>query len=329
VAAAVVAGALMVYCAGSAAAPGSTSISPLPGPAPDREPLEPIIVSAPEPRFVAPTRRDRIGRIWAPVMINGRGPFRLVLDSGASSSGITLPIAKMLGLRMDASRRVLLRGVVGLASVPLVRVDSFSAGDLSFGTRDLPIVTDALGGADGILGTDGMSGRRILIDFHHDRITIARSHGQPAPPDYVTIPFHLRRQLIDVDAYVGNVRAQAIIDTGGQTTIANLAMRSALERRRAELKAQPDKIEDVTQATQAGDSANVPPIMIGTMQLGRTVRISNDRMTFGDMHIFQHWHMTDQPAMLIGMDALGRLDILIIDYRRHELQIKLDDSDND
>jgi len=26
------------------------------------------------------------------------------------------------------------------------------------------------------------------------------------------------------------------------------------------------------------------------------------------------------------MDTLGRLDILIIDYRRHELQIKLNDS---
>ena len=26
-----------------------------------------VIVSAPQPRYVAPTQRDRIGRIWAPV----------------------------------------------------------------------------------------------------------------------------------------------------------------------------------------------------------------------------------------------------------------------
>ena len=276
---------------------------------------------------MAPTRRDRIGRIWAPVMINGRGPFRLVLDSGASSSGITRQVAQTLGLPLNGSRHVLLRGVVGLQSVPLVSVHSFTAGDLSFSTRELPVVTDALGGADGILATNGMSGQRILIDFHHDLITIARSAGRPAPAGYVTIPFRmLRHRLIDVEAHVGDVRAQAIIDTGGQTTIANLALRSALQRRRAEIKATPDKIEDVTRATQAADSAEAPPIVIGTMRPDKTVQISNERMTFGDMHIFEHWHMTNQPAMLIGMDTLGRLDILIIDYRRHELQIKLNDS---
>ena len=50
-----------------------------------------------EPRYVAPTRRDQIGRIWAPVLINGRGPFRLVLDTGASSSGVTAMVALALG----------------------------------------------------------------------------------------------------------------------------------------------------------------------------------------------------------------------------------------
>ena len=307
-------------------APPAAPATPISSQAADSGALEPIIISAPEPRFVAPTRRDRIGRIWAPVMINDKGFFLRVRDSGASSSGITAHVAQALGLSLDGTRRVLLRGVVGEANVPVVRVSSFSAGDLSFRTKDLAIVTDALGGADGILGTDGMSSQRILIDFHHDLITIARSHDQPAPAGYITIPFHLmRHRLIEVEAYVGNVRAQAIIDTGGQTTIANLALRAALARS-AEIKAQPDSIEDVTKATQAADRADAPPIMIGTLRPNQTVRLRNDRMTFGDMHIFQHWDMTDDPAMLIGMDALGHLDVLIIYYRRHELQISLNGS---
>jgi hypothetical protein len=32
--------------------------------------LAEVMVEAPEPRYVAPTRRDQIGRIWAPVLIN-------------------------------------------------------------------------------------------------------------------------------------------------------------------------------------------------------------------------------------------------------------------
>jgi Aspartyl protease len=307
--------------------PGNTSAAGGPGSgSAEQRPLSQVIVQAPEPRYVAPTRRDRIGRIWAPVLINGRGPFRLVLDSGATTSGITAGVARALGLAPDNAHRVLLRGVVGAQVVPIVRVQSFSVGDIEFGRTRLPIVTDALGGADGILGTDGMAGHRILINFHHDLITISRSHGQRAPEGYVTIPFDLvRHELLVTDAWVGGVRAKAIIDTGGQVTIANLAMRNALESARRQRKDQPEKIEDVTESVQPGNSAEAPPILLGTGFKDGTIKISNDRLTYGDMHIFEHWHMTHEPAMLIGMDTLGRLDVLIIDYRLHELQLHLDD----
>jgi hypothetical protein len=41
------------------------------------------------------------------------------------------------------------------------------------------------------------------------------------------------------------------------------------------------------------------------------------------VRIFEHWHLTREPALLIGMDALGLLDELIIDYRRRELQLRM------
>ena len=305
---------------GGAAGNADTSIG--------QKPLNAVIVQAPEPRYVAPTRRDRIGRIWAPVYINGRGPFRLVLDSGATTSGITLRVAKILGLAPDTTHQVLLRGVVGMVPVPIVRASTFSVGDIDFGATRLPIITDALGGADGILGTDRMADDRILIDFHHDLITLSRSRSQRAPLGYVTIPFKMvRHELLVTDAWVGGVRAQAIIDTGGQATIANLAMRNALESARRQRKDRPEKIEDVTDSIQPGNSSDAPPIYLGTSFKGSTIKISNDRLTYGDMHIFEHWRMTREPAMLIGMETLGRLDILVIDYRLHQLQLLLDDSD--
>src|SRR4026209_2311683 len=81
-------------CAAAAASfPRSrTRPPPLPG-----APQEEVIVAAPEPRYVAPTLRDRIGRVWAPVYINGQGPLRLVLDTGASSSAVTALAAERLG----------------------------------------------------------------------------------------------------------------------------------------------------------------------------------------------------------------------------------------
>ena len=319
------AGLLLVafYCGAPDAA-----IEPQVAPLPEQQPeqLTEVVVQATEPRFVAPTRRDRIGRIWTPVYINDKGPFRLVLDSGANHSGIITHVAEVLGLPLNQSRQVMLRGVTGSAAVPTVRIDNLTVGDMTFGTTELPIVTDALGGADGILGTDGMSGRRIMVDFRHDLITIARSHNARAEAGFRTIPFQLvRNNLLAVDATVGGIRTKAIIDTGGQVTIANLALRQALEARSSRLKSRPDEIMGVTTDVQRGESARTPPLLIGTSDQGGVVEIRYHDVTFGDMHIFEHWHLISEPVMLVGMDALGLLDTLIIDYKRHELQIRMHD----
>src|SRR5208282_5726227 len=115
-------------------------------PAADDE-LTAIQVEGRGPRFVAPTTRDRIGRIWAPAYINGRGPFRMVLDTGASQSTITAPLARYLGYTPDTSAQMLMHGVTGSATVPTVKVDSLVVGDLTLDGPVLPIVPDALGGA--------------------------------------------------------------------------------------------------------------------------------------------------------------------------------------
>jgi hypothetical protein len=316
---------MLCLCTGTHAA-----VEPQISPPPDQpaDQLTEVIVHASEPRFVAPTRRDRIGRIWAPVFINDKGPFRMVLDSGANHSGINSHVAEVLGLPLNQSRHILLRGVTGTAAVPTVRIDSFTVGDMEFGSSELPIVTDALGGADGILGTDGMSERRILVDFRNDQIIIMRSHNARAPFGFRTIPFQsIRGNLVAVAATVGGIRTTAIIDTGGQATIANLALRRALETRWSRLKTRPDQIIGVTTDVQDGDSGRTPPLLMGENDQGGVVEIHYHDMTFGDMHIFEHWHLTNEPVMLVGMDALGLLDTLIIDYRRHELQIRVRDGD--
>lgn len=319
---------MLAFCAALYTLGASSAIEPQ-SPAPDQqsEPLQEIIILAPEPRYVVPTRRDRIGRIWAPVYINGKGPFRLVLDSGASRSGVTLQVAQALHLPLDQARRVLLRGVTGSSPVPTVKADSFAVGDLALGPVELPIVTDALGGADGILGTDQLSDRRITVEFRYDLIIIARSHSERAAAGFLTVPFQtLRGSLVAVDATVGNVRTKAIIDTGGQVTIANLALRSALDQHRSPAKGHPQQIIGVTDDIQSGNSSSTPPLRIRAVEPGRSIEVHYGDVTFGDMHIFEHWRLTSTPTMLIGMDALGTLDVLIIDYRRHELQIQMRDS---
>jgi len=279
--------------------------------------LPQVQVTAAEPRYVAPTRRDRIGRIWAPVLINDQGPFRLVLDTGASHSGVIARVAEALRIPLDQSPPVILRGVTGSAEVPTIRVDSLTVGDLTLRPVILPIVTDALGGAEGVLGTEGLDDKRIYIDFRHDLIRITRSHGERAAGDFVTIPvLRSKLGLLMFKASVGGVPVKAIFDTGGQATIGNLAMRNAMRRHERGL-AQPERVIGVTTDEQTGESYATPPIEFGS------VRIEGARVTYGEMRIFGHWNLTEEPVLLIGMDAIGMLDTVIIDYRRHELQIRM------
>jgi predicted aspartyl protease len=285
------------------------------GPDPPDE-LTEIVIQAPEPRFVAPTLRDRIGRIWAPVWINGRGPFRLVLDTGATRSGVTANVAERLGVPLDQSPPVLLRGVTGIAIVPTVRVDSFTVGDLTLSPATLPIVIDAMGGAEGVLATDEFKDQRIVIDFKHDRIDIRHSRSERARPDFITIPLDRSKSgLLMFHTLIGGVRVQAIIDTGGQRTIGNLAMRDALEHRHAQGRTV--QIFDVTAKAQSGEAFPSPPIKLGSID------ILGADITYGEMNIFGHWHLIKEPALLIGMDVLGLLDTFVIDYHLHEIQLRI------
>jgi predicted aspartyl protease len=278
---------------------------------------EEVIVTAPEPRYVAPTLRDRIGRVWAPVYINGQGPLRLVLDTGATTSAITAPAAARLGLPVENASTVLLRGVTGAKDVPLINVDRIEFGDLTVEPARLLVIDDAFGGAEGVLAGRGLNDRRILIEFRKDNIDIRRSRNQRAGPGFTALPVKLLKGHVPtIAAAVGRVRVTAIIDTGAQQTTGNVALREALLKRRR-LDEKFDEIIGVTGDSQEGPTSSVPPVVFGD------VVIRNATITFIDLYIFQHWKLTKEPALLIGMDVLGLLDTLIIDYRRRELQIRL------
>jgi hypothetical protein len=294
--------------------------------APDRPiRIKPVVfdhidVIGEEPRFVAPTRLDRIGRIWAPVAVNGQGPFRLVLATGASHSALTPHLVEALGIQADPADTMMLRGTTGSVVVPMVPIDTLEIGDLLMEPGQLAIIPDALAGADGVLGMDGLADKRIHIDFRHDRITIMRSKNQRAPGGFETIPVKfLQDRLLFVEASMGGVPVKAVIDTGGETTLGNLALRLALaERRQGHVQeGRLDQIIGSTLDMQVGTRLETPALALGT------ILVRSSSMTFADFEIFKHWNMTEEPAMLIGMDVLGLLDTLIIDYRRKELQLKL------
>ncbi len=278
---------------------------------------EEVVVAAPEPLYVAPTLRDRIGRVWAPVYLNGIGPFRLVLDTGANRSAVTPPIAMRIGVPTMASTARLL-GVTGSAIVPMIHVNSIEVGDLLLDRRKVAVINEAFGGADGVLGADGLSDKRVYIDFMNDEIRIQHSRRRAERKGFTRVPVELRHgHLLMFNVRVAGVRTKAMLDTGAQVTIGNESLREALAKRYR--RGITHSIVGVTLDVQEGEAFEAPPVAIGD------VNINGMRVTFADFRIFDAWNMTGDPALLIGMDVIGLLDTLIIDYKHEELLLRTRD----
>lgn len=278
--------------------------------------LEEVLVEALEPRYVAPNRRDRIGRVWAPVTINGQGPFRLVLDTGASGSAVIASVVHKLGLSMDDAAQVHLQGVTGSAIVPAVEIDRLEVGELALQGRRLPVLPDAFGGAEGVLGTEGLLDKRISIDFTRDEISIMRSRRQPAAAGFAQIPLTLTGQrLLELEVLIGTVRVKAILDTGAQTSVGNHALRDLLRRRPTDSGLERD-IVGVTLDVARAQVLPIPLMRIGLLE------VRGLHLTFGEMPIFQRWQDDEEPLLLLGMDVIGSFEALVIDYPKRELQVR-------
>jgi hypothetical protein len=239
----------------------------------------------------------------------------MVLDTGASHSAIIARVADSLGASAQ-NDPVLVRGVTGAAVVPAIRVDRMEVGDLLIEPSTLPIVADVFGGAEGVLGREGLPDKRIFADFRKDRLVISRSHREHAGPGFNVVSLKVTHGgLLAADIHVGSIRAQAIIDTGGQQTVGNLALREALMRHPPK-DAITEEIVGVTLDETKGDLIPAPPIEIGTLKLHHV------QVTFADTYLFDHLQLTKQPTLLLGMDVLGSFDVLIIDYKLREMQIR-------
>ena len=276
-----------------------------------------------EPLFAAPTQTDRIGRILAPVMVNGQGPFRFVLDTGANYSTVSPLLLRALGLEGSPDQPKLVHGVTGSALVPTVLIDKLQAGTLVLENAHMPVVESNINlQAHGILGVAGLQQARVYVDFRRDSVVISRSRVPRGDLSsyFVIDAARVEGGLLAVNVTIRGVRAKAIIDTGAEVSLGNLALRDAI---RARHRRNPDpRLTEVYGATLQVVKGEVE--LPASISIG-DVTINHVDVTYGDFHIFEAWKMQDRPAMLIGMDVLGVADALVIDFRSRQLLVRRGD----
>ncbi|HVK82168.1 MAG TPA: retroviral-like aspartic protease family protein [Verrucomicrobiae bacterium] len=265
--------------------------------------------TSPEDFAVGATRSDRIGRVVAPVTVNGEGPFRFIVDTGANRSVLSQSLADRLGLTPEGEGQV--HSVHGVTLAPLARVQALQYGDLALGTAAMPVLQGPmLAGEHGLLGVDGMRGRRLRMDFERNCIEIVPSRRAPRLRGWVRVPGELRfGHLVVVRAMISGVRTNLLIDTGSDSSLANNALREALGRRLQRRAA-----GDSPMVYTAGDPVFLTDsIFLPRVRLGE-LEVRNIRAYVGDFHIFELWGLHGEPTLLVGMDLLSQSRGLAIDY---------------
>lgn len=253
-------------------------------------------------------------------MIDGKGPFRFLVDTGANGSMATPGLVRALGLTPveDTNERV--EGITGTERLPWVPIKTLSIGDIVKHDVRLPIGNSpVLEGLDGILGLAGFGAVRVVVNFHYNRVIVDRSSAA-APPGFLEI--QARRTpggLLVIPARVGDVQVAAVIDTGATITLGNSALRRALMRDAAR-RAEGAKIYGVTRQTSEGGVQASPDISLGPAV------IANLAIVYSDIPIFRIWHLESQPALIVGMNVLGTVDELTLDYPRARVYLQPADS---
>jgi hypothetical protein len=257
-------------------------------------------------------------RLFIDVRINDQGPFRFRVDSGADRSVVGSGLADRL--QLPAGEDVRLQGMAGQATVRTAIIERLLLGKSEVGPIRAPALSERDLGAQGLIGIDALAEQRLLLDFEARTITV--QDGRQAEVNAageIVVTARLRKgQLIITQASVGDQRISAVIDTGSEVTLGNMALRRRLLGNRPPREgAAKITLISVTGQTLEAEAAVLPRIRIGGVYLDNVV------VAFADAPPFRLFGLDRQPALFLGSDLLKSFRRVSLDFRNRKVRFSL------
>ena len=256
------------------------------------------------------TMNDKVQRLTAPVMIDGKGPFDFFLDTGATRSAISSGLATQLGLARGNPVKVYT--MTGPQQTPTVMLDSLQVGDRVQRKLTVPVLPTLGLRADGVLGVDWLKGERLTIDFIKERLEIRKPGREPLATDGTVVPARLRAgQLTIIDADLnGRGRINAMIDSGSEVSIGNDLLRALAGADNAKFEDEMQFVDlvDASNRQFKGEMGFLPFVRIGGVQFG------NLGVVFAATPLLKLWGMDKQPSVMMGMDVMRQFSKVEMDF---------------
>lgn len=255
-------------------------------------------------------------RLSVEVRVNGRGPYQFLVDSGADTSVVGLRIARDLQLPLGTP--AILNSMTARNIVDRVKVAELTLGPSTIRNLELPALREQDVGGQGMIGIDALVRQRLLMDFEKRLIKVedARKPPRPLPGEIVVTARRQRGQLILTKVRAAGVSLDAVIDTGTQVSIGNLALRDKL------IRGNRGKFWKVAATGVTGHTVDLQLALIAELRLG-PITLRNVPVAFADVPPFDVFGLSDGPALMLGTDILENFRRVSLDFRARKVRFQL------
>ena len=260
--------------------------------------------------------RQLRSRMTVEVAVNGKGPYDFVVDSGADTSAVGTALAGKLAL--PEGGRTMLHGITESAPVDQVWLEELQLGPTVTTNLEVPVLDERDMGGDGMIGLDALVNQRLMMDFEKRIITVDDAlQAEPLTNGVIVVTGRLQRgQLILTEVSANRQSVDAVVDTGSEVTIGNLALRNKLLRKRLR-GFQTIKVTGVT-----GKSMDIEYAVIRNLKLGPII-LQNVPIAFADIPPFGVFGLEDEPALLLGTDLMETFRRVSLDFDDRKVRFQL------
>jgi len=255
-------------------------------------------------------------RMTVEVHVNGRGPYQFLVDSGADTSVVGHRIASDLELPLGTP--TILHATTASARVDRVLVDALQLGSSNIRNLELPALREQDLGGQGLIGIDALVEQRLMMDFEKRTIKAedARQPVKLVGGEIVVRARSRRGQLILTQVRAGGLPVEAVIDTGSEITIGNLALRDKL------IRGNRRKFITIAATGVTGVTADLQLARVAELELG-SVTLRNIPIAFADVPPFTVFGLSKEPALLLGTDLLENFRRVSLDFRARKVRFQL------
>lgn len=263
---------------------------------------------------VLKTAAEEFNRVTVPVTVEGQGPYRFMIDTGAQATVLSRELADQIGV---ADRKTAtLVGMSSRAQTEVAPVMELGLGSRLFYIETVPLVArENIGTADGILGIDSLQEQRVLLDFKARTFSVADAGtlGGDKGYDIIVRARRVLGQLVITDAELDGVKVAVIVSTGAQGSVGNLALQEKLRGR---------QLDEAHMTDINGDMQTSSVKLAKSISIGR-VNVNNIAVAFVDSPTFKQLGLDDKPAMVLGMNELRLFKRVAIDFKERKVLFDL------